>query len=155
MALVAANDRAHVAGLLAAGASREEMLALRAADRAAQGVSAQDEAEAHRAIAARVISGDLTETTTSSATSSAIADLMLPELGGPGYHALLVVMPGKLAAFADGAAILRLAASVPGSYWGGDLPHRGFWGTSGHDLPSALAAARAAMGTDRPAGTPT
>lgn len=130
MALVAANDRAHVAGLVAAGATREEMLAIRAQDRAAQGVTPADEAEARRAIAAREESRGFVEIATSSATSSAIADLMLPELGGPGYAALLVVMPGKLAVFADGQAIRRLADAVTGSYWGGDLPRRGYWGAS-------------------------
>jgi len=130
LALVAANDRGHVAGLLEAGATAEEVAAIRAADRAAQGVTAADEAEAGRAIATRQVSGRLTEVTTSSLTSSAIADRMLPVMGGPGHDALLVVMPGKLAAFAEGRAIQRLAAEVPGGYWGGDLPRRGFWGAS-------------------------
>lgn len=149
MALVAANDRAHVAGMLAAGATRAEMLAIRAADRAAQGVTAADEAEALLAIAARQTGRDFTEIATASRTSSAIADLMLAELGGPGYRGLLVVMPGKLAAFADGPVIERLAAAMPAGYWGGDLPRRGFWGiclpAAGDAAAAILAKARAAF----------
>jgi len=130
MTLVSANDRAHVAGLMAVGASAEEIASTRAEDRAAQGVTAADEAEGARAIAARRVTGRLTEVTTSSGTSSAIADGMLPEMGGPGHDALLVVMPGKLSAFADGEVIRRLSNAVPDGYWGGDLPRRGYWGMS-------------------------
>jgi hypothetical protein len=128
MALVAANDRAHVAGMRAFGASPGEIAEIRAADRAAQGVSAADEAEARRAIAVRRRDGRVTLVETESHTSSAIADLMLPELGGPGYERLLVAMPDKLGLFGDGAAIADLAAAYPGSWWGGDLPAAGYWG---------------------------
>lgn len=131
-ALVAANDRGHVAGMQVIGASAAEIAAIRAEDRATQGVTAADEAEAWRAIAARRASGRLTEVETASASSTAVADLILPEMGGPGFDRLLVRMPGKLAAFADGEAIRRLAAHFSGGYWGGDLPRRGYWG-----LPAA------------------
>jgi hypothetical protein len=128
LALVAANDRAHVAGLVEAGATPDEILAIRAADRAAQGVTAADEAEALRAIADRRGQGRVVIVETVSTTSSAIADRMRTELGGPGYDRLLVVMPDKLAVFGDGEAIGGLAAAYPASWWGGDLPAAGFWG---------------------------
>jgi hypothetical protein len=144
-ALVAANDRAHVDGLLQAGATATEMRTIRAADRAAQGVTAADEAEAQRAIRARQTHRGIVEVSTSSGTSSAIADRMRPELGGPGYAALLVLMPDKLAAFADGPAIGRLAAAFPGSYWGGDLPQRGYWGVA---IPAGEAARYVARARD-------
>lgn len=133
-ALIAINDRAHVAGMAAFGATREEIIAIRAGDRAAQGVSEADETEAVRAIAARRIEGRLTHITTPSNTSSAIADRILPELGGPGYDRLLVEMPNKLAAFGDGEIITALAEAVPGSWWGGDLPARGFWGAAANNI---------------------
>jgi hypothetical protein len=133
LALVAANDRAHIAGMRALGASAEEIAEIRAADRAAQGVTAADEAEAIRAIAARREDGRLTVVETSGHTSSAIADRILPELGGPGYDRLLVVMPKKLAVFADGESIGELARAYPQSWWGGDLPNAGFWGTETRD----------------------
>lgn len=127
-ALVAANDIGHVAGLAAAGASLEEIIAIRAEDRRAQGVSEEDEREAERAIAARLSYGPLTIVETLSNTSSAIADRMLPELGGPGYVALMVAMPEKLSVFGPGPLILALAAAVPDSWSGGALPERGYWG---------------------------
>lgn len=131
LALVAANDRGHIVAMKEIGASAEEMVAIRAEDRAAQGVSGADEAEAARAIATRVQKGRATWIETASSTSSAIADQMHVDLGGPGYERLVVVMPGKIAAFGDGAMIEHLA-TIRGSYWGGDLPAAGFWGT---DLP--------------------
>lgn len=128
LALVAANDRAHVRGLLAADANPAEIAAIRAEDRAAQGVTTADEAEAIRAVEARRTEGRVTIVRTASSTSSAIADRIMPELGGPGYDRLLVIMPERLAAFADGAAIEALARKVPQSWWGGDLPRAGYWG---------------------------
>ena len=128
LSLVSANDRAHVAGMLAIGASRDEIIAIRKADRAAQGVTADDEAEAARVIGERKQDGRLTIITISGTTSSPVADLMLPALGGPGYDRLMVRMRGEVAVFADGTAIERLAAQFPGSWWGGDLPRAGFWG---------------------------
>jgi hypothetical protein len=130
LALVAANDRAHVAGMRALGATADEIAEIRAADRAAQGVSAADEAEARRAIAARRRDGRVTLVETTSHTSSAVADLMLLELGGPGYERLLVVMPDKVGVFGDGAAIEALGEAYPRSWWGGDLPEAGYWGMS-------------------------
>jgi len=132
LALIAANDRGHIAAMKEMGASTAEMAAIREEDRAAQGVTVEDEVEAERAIAARRSEGRLTIVETVSRTSSAIADQMHVDLGGPGYERLIVVMPGKFAAFGDGAMITALAAAFPGSYWGGDLPRAGFWGM---DLP--------------------
>jgi len=128
LALVAANDRAHVAGMRALGATPAEIAEIRAADRAAQGVGDADEAEAVQAIGARRQEGRLTIVETRSRTSSAIADRMLPEMGGPGFERLLVVMPDTLAVFGDGIAVDALAHAFPGSWWGGDLPFAGYWG---------------------------
>ena len=134
LALVAANDRAHVAGLIAMGATPAEVAEIRSADRMAQGVTPADEAEAGRAIAARCQDGKVTVIETGGSTSSAIADRILPALGGPGYERLLVAMPREVAVFADGAAIRELADAYPESWWGGDLPNAGFWGMA---LPAA------------------
>ncbi len=128
LALVAANDRGHVAAMKAIGATAEEMRAIRSADRAAQGVTEEEEREATRAIGRRVENHGLAWIETSSDTASAIADGMDADLGGPGHAGLVVAMPGEVAMFADGALIARLADMVPGSYWGGDLPRAGFWG---------------------------
>ncbi|MGQ3028815.1 MAG: hypothetical protein ACT60Q_10875, partial [Ferrovibrionaceae bacterium] len=53
LALVAANDRGAIRGLEAAGASADEIVAIRRADRAAQGITTGEEAEALAALAAR------------------------------------------------------------------------------------------------------
>lgn len=127
-ALVAANDIGHVAGLRSMGASRSEVLRIRREDRRAQGVSANDEAEALRAIAGRLEDGALTTVETRSTTSSAIADLMLPEMGGPGYANLLVVMPEQVAFFGDGRVVRAMAERHRRSWSGGALPKTGFWG---------------------------
>lgn len=126
-ALVDANDIGHAVGLRAVGASDAEIRGIRDADRHAQGIDAATEAESHRAVAAAVRLGALTLVRTSAPTSSAISDFLLPEYGGPGADDLLVVMPGKLAFFGRGAVIEALQ-TIPGGWWGGALPERGYWG---------------------------
>ncbi len=141
LALVAANDKGHIERMRAISANDQEIRDIRTADRAAQGVTQADEAEAVRAIADRRVIGRLTRVDTTSVTSSAIADLILPALGGPGVDQLLVVMPEKLAFFGDGPLIQVLAAEFTGSWWGGDLPARGFWGMAGEPYVRAKAIA--------------
>lgn len=128
LALIAANDRGHIEAMRAFGAGDDEIRSVRARDRAAQGVSAAEEDAASAAIAGRRVIGRLTRVTVPHDRSTAVADLMEPALGGPGYDALLVEMPTKLAFFGDGAGVAWLAAAVPGSWSGGALPDRGFWG---------------------------
>ena len=130
MALVAANDIGHVARLKEMGVGVAEIRRIRREDRRIQGVTAIDEKEARRAISMRTQSGPLTIIETTSATSSAFADLILPEFGGPGYEALLVVMPGKLGFFGPGLTVMALARAVKGSWSGGAIPERGYWGAT-------------------------
>jgi hypothetical protein len=126
-ALVEANDVGHVPALRAMGATPEEIRAIRDADRRAQGVSAATEQESRRAAAAAQRRGALTLVRTTAPTSSAIADFLLPEYGGPGADDLIVVMPDKIAFFGLGTVIDRLK-DTPGSWYGGALPARGYWG---------------------------
>lgn len=140
--LVAANDVGHIAGMRAIGARASEIRRIRAADRCAQGVTAADEAEARRAIAATVTNAGLTFIETRANSSSAITDFLQPELGGQGYDNLLVAMPSKVAFYGDGRIVKQLARHFAGSWWGGALPERGFWGmnATGEPNPAALAA---------------
>jgi hypothetical protein len=141
LALVAANDRGHVAALRELGATPEEIAAIRAADRAAQGVTPADEAEAERAIAARRCEGRLTIVETATDRSSPVTDRLLRELGGPGYDRLLVIGPAEVNVFADGPAIEDLRQAHPRSWSGGDLPAAGFWGmTTGGGRRDAIIA---------------
>ena len=132
-ALVAANDIGHAPGLRQLGASADEIRAIRDQDRAAQGVSAGDEAESRRAVAQAQWHGRLLVVTTSAGTSSAVGDFLLTEYGGCDPQNLLVVMPGEIAFFGHGGVIAGLAG-VPGCWWGGALPQRGFWGAPRHSI---------------------
>jgi hypothetical protein len=126
-ALVEANDIGHAEGLRAAGASPAEIRAIRDADRRAQGIGAGVEEESRRAIATMTWQGGLAIVNTKAHTSSAIIDFLLPEYGGPGARNLLVLMPDKAAFSGEGKVVLALSC-VPGSWCGGALPERGYWG---------------------------
>lgn len=130
--LVAANDRGHIDGLVRAGATRDEIIRIRRADRTAQGVSGAEEREAADAVArAERPAEGLTIVRLPHARTAPVADALHPALGGPGYDCLVVTSPGEINVFADGATIARLDAQFPGGWKGGSLPERGFWGRAG------------------------
>lgn len=135
-ALVEANDIGHAAGLGAAGAAPAEIRALRDADRRTQGIGVDVEEESRRAIAAMIRRGGLSIVETKAPTSSAIADFLLPEYGGPGAPNLLVLMPDKAAFFGEGR-VVRALACFPGCWYGGALPDKGFWGAPRASVSSA------------------
>ncbi len=126
--LVDANDRGHVAALVDAGATRAEVAAIRADDRAAQGITSDEEEAAQRAVAAARRHGRLTVVDLPHGRTAAVTDRLEVALGGPGADALLVLSPGEANFFGDGAVVERLAGAFPGSWTGGSLPSRGFWG---------------------------
>lgn len=128
-ALVSANDSGHVEGMMALGATREEMLRIREADRAAQGVMPDEERAAeealrhlerpHEDLAVVVLPHDRTATVT---------DRLHAALGGSGYRTLLIESPREVNVFAPGWVIERLLEWKAGGWWGGNLPHQGYWG---------------------------
>lgn len=128
--LIAANDRGGVQGLIEAGASPEEITAIRAQDRAAQGVSQDEEEEA--AEAARHLEhsagGRLTVAHLPHDRTAPLVDRLQPQLGGPGFENLLVVSPNELNFFGSGELVRALSERYPDGWTGGDLPERGFWG---------------------------
>jgi hypothetical protein len=126
-ALVETNDIGHAAALRAMGADAAEIRAIRDADRKAQGVTEAVERESRRAVAHAERRGALMVVRTAAPTSSAVVDFLLPEYGGPGVAALIIVMPGKVAFFGSGDVIERLK-NTPGCWYGGALPERGYWG---------------------------
>jgi hypothetical protein len=140
-ALVAANDVGHVPALRRVGATAAEIRDIRDADRRAQGVSEAVEAESRRALAAAEQVGPLLVVRTTAPTSSAIADFVLPEYGGSGADDLLVVMPDTVSFYGRGAVIADLK-EVPGSWWGGALPERGYWGVTVSDEAADAVVAR-------------
>lgn len=131
--LVAANDRGYIPGLVAAGANREEIRRLRAADRAAQGVTLDTEVEAERAarLAEPLCDGRLTLARMTSPSLAAVEDRLHAALGGPGVENLLLLGPSEANFSGEGRIVLELAERFPGGYWGGALPARGFWGRKG------------------------
>ena len=132
--LVAANDRGYIPALVEVGATSEEIIRIRAADRAAQGITSEEEAEVERAIthAATFAHGRLTVVCLSHCRTATVTDRLQPELGGPGYENLLVYCPGQVNFFGSGKLVLALDKKFPGGWYGGALPDRGFWG---HDAP--------------------
>ncbi len=137
-ALVEANDVGHVAAMRAMGATAAEMAAIRAADRAAQGITPAEEmagraalAAARSALGGRLMVVDLPHTRTAT-----VMDPLALELGDA-TRDVLVLTPAGPQFFGQGKAVAALDAAFPGGWRGGELPRRGFWGL-GH--PAAEAA---------------
>ncbi len=128
--LVAANDRGHVRALEALDATGEEIRRIRAADRAAQGITAEEERQAEAALeqAETCCGGALTVVHLPHNKTAAAADRLEPALGGPGYQNLLLLCPGEASFFGSGELVEALDRAFPGGWKGGELPERGFWG---------------------------
>lgn len=128
--LVAANDRGHIPALLEAGATQEEIVQVRAADRAAQGITPEEEAQGERAAACAetLLEGKLTITRLPHSRTATVADRLHDALGGPGYKNLLVLCPHEVDVYGTGALVRALDWKYPGGWYGGALPERGYWG---------------------------
>lgn len=128
--LVAANDRGHILALLKAGATQEEIVRVRAADRAAQGITPEEEAQGERAAACAetLLEGKLTITRLPHSRTATVADRLHHALGGAGYKNLLVLCPHEVDFFGTGSLVLALDRKYPGGWYGGALPERGYWG---------------------------
>jgi hypothetical protein len=126
--LVSANDKGYVPAMQALDASMSEMQAVRAADRAAQGVTPADERQAAIDIQERQIIGRLTVVHTPLATSSPITDGLERALGGAGADNLLVIGAQNLGFFGEGALVIALKNAFPNGWYGGALPLSGYWG---------------------------
>ena len=152
--LVAANDRGHVRAMRAAGATLGQMRRVRAADRCAQGITAEEEAAGAAALARaeRLCSGRLLLVRLPHGRTATVADrLALADASVTGADAaptLLVVSPGEINAFGPGAAIEALVKAFPDGWWGGDLPDVGFWGATqtAADETAALAILKQLLG---------
>ena len=126
-ALIAANDRGHVAALRAMGASAAEIARIRAADRRAQGITLEQDAAGRAALtAAERHPGGLLLARLAHGRAATLTD-PLAESGAP-ERDLLALMPGEAAFFGRGSGVAALDAAFPGGWSGGELPRRGFWG---------------------------
>ena len=149
LALVAANDRGWIPELRAAGASPAEIEALRREDRAAQGITPSEEADAGRACREAVRdegSSVLIVRMNHSKTSPAFDRLALAA-GTNDPPDTLIVSPDEYNFSGDGARVLRLAGRFADGWYGGALPVRGFWGHS-QPLPDLHEVLRILTGRD-------
>lgn len=131
-ALVAANDRGYLPEMAAMGATTEEMISIRSADRRSQGIREFEEQQAIDAVARRTIhaGGQLTRIDLPHSRTAAAADRMERLLGGAGYYNLIVGTPSSVSFFGEGSLIDVLKQNFPGGWWGGALPERGYWGSA-------------------------
>ena len=136
MALVAANDRGWIPELRAAGAIPMEIAAIRAEDRAAQGVAPVDEAAAEAAIdaAETVLAGSLILIRLPHDRTSPVFDRLALSVAQGDLPDALVAGPTEFNFSGRGDRVQALAAAFPGGWYGGALPERGFWG-HGSPLP--------------------
>ena len=90
--LVVANDRGYIPALVEMGATPEEIVTVRAADRAAQGINPAEEAAGERAVvhAETYVNGMVTVVRLSHSRTATVTDRLEPALGGRGYKNLLV-----------------------------------------------------------------
>lgn len=135
--LVSANDRAYLAGLREAGASREEMERVRYADRQAQGITQSQEDAAVRALESleERAGGALLVAELPHAKTAALVDRLAPELGGRGFENLVVRSPEEVNVFGTGELITHLARAFPDGWYGGNLPEYGYFGRQGSAEP--------------------
>lgn len=137
--LIAANDCGYIPGMLALGATPEEVAAVRMADRAAQGITPEQESEAERAIAAaEVINGVTIVKMAHSKTATVCDRLFDPEKE---QRLLIISGDGESNFFGNGELCLALQGEKTGKtpegwdtysnfggWVGGNLPTSGFWG---------------------------
>ncbi|MGH8470520.1 MAG: hypothetical protein ACREVY_16600 [Gammaproteobacteria bacterium] len=140
--LVAANDCGYIHQMIKMGATREEIIRIRAADRTAQGITPEDELAGQKAVsqAETVADGRLTIVRLPHNRTAVVTDRFDPDLGGPGFQNLLVHSVGEVNFYGDGKIIEALATRFPSGWYGGALPERGFWGKigTGHEVESFL-----------------
>src|SRR5206468_363971 len=114
--LVAANDRGYIPALVEMGATPEEIVTVRAADRAAQGITPAEEAAGEHAVvhAEMYAHGLLTVVRLEHSRTAAVTDRLQPELGGRGYKNLLVYCPDQVNFFGAGQLVYALDKHFPG-----------------------------------------
>lgn len=125
--LIAANDRGYIPALRRLGASRAKIADIRARDRAAQGITAEQERQAEAALESpRSPAGDaLTLVDLPHDKTATVTDRLA--LDAP-YRNLLVISPAEVNFFGEGALVCHLHKQFPGGWYGGELPENGYWG---------------------------
>ena len=130
--LVAANDTAHVAGMRAMGASIDELRAVRAADRRAQGVSHQEELDGLAGLKAAEfgLNGKVRIVRIPHDRSATVMDpLALEPDFSSGPQDVILLGAHTLQVFGPRNWIDRLAETYPAGWSGGGGSH-GFFGVA-------------------------
>jgi len=122
--LIAANDRGYIPGLKTAGATAEEIEAIRKLDRRCQGVSEDEEIKAEAICRGFKSRGKLDVLRIPFSHTSPITDRLFGQ-----YENLLILTAVDINFYGAGKIVQILADAYPDSWSGGDLPDRGFWGT--------------------------
>lgn len=138
--LIAANDCGYIPAMLAMGATAEEVAEIRYSDRAAQGITPEQEVEAERAIAAAEVVNGVTIIKMAHSKTATVTDrLFNPEKE---QRLLILSEDGESNFFGNGELCKLLQGedtgrkteqgytiySHFGGWIGGNLPQSGFWG---------------------------
>lgn len=138
--LIAANDTGYIPGMLAFGATPEEVAEVRLLDRSAQGITPEQEADAERAIAAAEEVNGVTIIRMAHSKTATVCDrLFNPEKE---QRLLILSEDGETNFFGNGELCLALQGKDTGEkttegytiydhfggWVGGNLPTNGFWG---------------------------
>jgi len=121
--LIAANDRAHIKGMIHAGATPQKITEIRAFDRRCQGVTEDEEKQAESICACFRSKGKLDVMEIQFPHTSPITDRLFDQ-----FQNLLVITPIAINFFGRGNIVKILSKKYKGSWYGGNLPQEGFWG---------------------------
>ena len=137
--LIAANDSGYIPAMLALGATADEIAQIRYADRAAQGITPEQEVEAERAIAAAEIINGVTVIRMDHSKTATVCDRLFSS--DKEQRLLILSNDGESNFFGNGELCKLLqgekvgktpegwdAYSHFGGWIGGNLPTSGFWG---------------------------
>lgn len=125
--LVAANDAGYIPAMIAAGATEEEVAEVRRADRKAQGITEEQEAQATEAIKARKTVGVCTVVRMPHSRCAPVTDALF----GKESNILISSENGEVNFYGDGAICIRLMEAFGGWSGGEGLGKKGgsaFWG---------------------------
>jgi hypothetical protein len=131
--LVSANDTGHIVAMRAMGATHDEIMDIRARDRAAQGITQAEEQEGLVALqsAQPILDDQILVVRLPHGRTATVAD---PLAVANDPRDLLVLSPQATNFFGSKSRIRNLDIVFPGGWSGGGGDQRGFWGI-GQTLP--------------------
>lgn len=128
--LIAANDCGYIPAMLAQGATAEEVAAVRLADRSAQGITPEQEAEAEKAISCREVVNGVTVVRMAHSKTATVCDRLFSE--GEEQRLLILSEDGEANFFGD-IAVRQPLFDKFGGWLGGSPEGNGYWGCGHRD----------------------